>query len=162
MFRGEGVKSGFLEVFVEDTVNPDDAANDDESHRGENHQAVVDVAEGVESVGDDLKSEESAASEEFAEEGDGDEYDCVADAVAYSVEERGPWFVCHGKGFEATHQDAVGDDESDEDGELLGDVVGVGFEELVDDYHKSGHYNELYDDADIGWDCVSDERYDDV
>ena len=53
----------------------------------------------------------------------------------------------------------VGYDESDKHRQLLGGVVGIGFEHLVDDYHQTGHHHKLHNDADIGGDGVAYERY---
>ena len=64
--------------------------------------------------------------------------------------------------LETAHEDAVGDDKSDKHRELLGCIVGECFEHLVDDDHESGHHHKLHDDANVGGNCVADERYDDV
>ena len=50
----------------------------------------------------------------------------VAQAIAQTVEETGQRSVVHGESFKPAHQDTVGDDQSDEYRQLLGDIEGVG------------------------------------
>ena len=142
---------------------PDDEADEDEGHGGHDHQAVVLVAHLVEAeLLHDGVAPEGAAAEEFADEAEDDEDDAVAKSVAESVEETRPRLLHHSEGLEATHDDAVGDDEAHEDGELLADVVDVGFQHLVDEHHEGGDDDELHDDADARRDGVAQQRYDDV
>ena len=153
----------FCQVFVAAAVPPDDEADEDEGHGRHDHQAVVLVAYLVES--ELLRhgvAPEGAAAEELADEAEGDEDDAVAEAVAESVEETGPRLLHHGEGFEAAHDDAVGNDEAHEDRELLADVVDVGFQHLVDQHHEGGDDDELHDDADARRDGVAEQRDDDV
>lgn len=144
-------------------MSPDDEADEDEGHGGHDHQAVVLVADAVEA--ELLRhgvAPEGAAAEEFADEAKDDEDDAVAKAVAEAVEEARPRLLHHGEGLEAAHDDAVGDDEAHEDGELLADVVDVGFQHLVDQHHEGGDDDQLHDDADARRDGVAQERDDDV
>ena len=147
-----GRGSLLAKVFVAAAVPPDDEADEDEGHGRHNHQAVVLVTYVVEA--ELLRhgvAPEGAAAEEFADEAEDDE----DDAVAESVEEGGPRLLHHGEGLEATHDDAVGDDEAHEDGELLADVVDVGFQHLVDQHDERGDDDELHNDADARRDGVS-------
>ncbi len=105
---------------------PYNAGYDDEGHRRQNHKTVVDVTGIVEALRHYLKSQQSAGAEQFAEECHDDEYYGISDAVADTVEERRPWSVGHGKGFETAHKYAVGDNQADEYRELFVYVVGVG------------------------------------
>ncbi len=151
------------EVFVLASMCPDDEADEDESHGRHDHQAVVLVADAVEAeLLHDGVAPEGAAAEELADKAEDDEDGAVAEAVAEAVEERGPRLLHHGEGFEAAHDDAVGDDEAHEDGELLADVVDVGFQHLVDKHHEGGDDDELHDDADARRDGVAQQRDDDV
>ena len=129
----------FTQVFVATPVPPDDEADEDEGHGRHDHQAVVLVADAVEAEFlHDGVAPEGAAAEELTDEAEGDEDDAVAEAVAESVEETRPRLLHHGESLEAAHDDAVGDDETHEDGELLADVVDVGFQHLVDQHHEGG------------------------
>ena len=151
------------EVFVAAPVPPDDEADEDERHGGHNHQAVVLVADAVEAeLLHDGVAPEGAAAEELADEAEDDEDDAVAESVAESVEERGPRLLHHGESLEAAHDDAVGDDEAHEDGELLADVVHVGFQHLVHQHHEGGDDHQLHDDADARRDGVAEERDNEV
>ena len=142
---------------------PDDEADEDEGHGRHDHQAVVLVADAVEAEFlHDGVAPEGAAAEEFSYKPEHDEDDAVAEAVAESVEEARPRLLHHGEGLEAAHDDAVGDDEAHEDGELLADVVDVGFQHLVDQHHEGGDDDELHDDAYARRDGVAQQRYDDV
>lgn len=150
-------------VFVAGAVPPDDEADEDEGHWGHDHQAVVLIAHLVEA--ELLRhgiAPEGAAAEEFAHEAENDENDTVAKSVAEAVEEARPRLLHHGESLEASHDDAVGDDEAHEDGELLADVVHVGFQHLVDQHHEGGDDDELHDDADARRDGVAHERDDEV
>ncbi len=127
-------------------------------HGGHDHQAVVLVADAVEAeLLHDGVAPEGAAAKEFADKSESDEDDAVAESVAETVEETGPWLVGHGESFKSPHDDAVGDDEAHEDGELLADVVDVGFQHLVDKHHEGGDDDELHYDAYAGWDGVAHE-----
>ena len=153
----------FTQVFVAAAVPPDDEADEDEGHGRHDHQAVVLVADAVEAeLFRHGIAPDGAAAEEFADEAQDDEDDAVAESVAESVEEARPRLLHHGESLEAAHDDAVGDDEAHEDGELLADVVDVGFQHLVNQHHEGGDDDELHDDADARRDGVAQQRDDDV
>ncbi len=150
-------------VFVAAAVPPDDEADEDQCHGGHDHEAVVLVAYLVEAeLLHDGVAPEGAAAEEFAHEAEDDEDDAVAEAVAEAVEDAGPGLLHHGESLEAAHDDAVGDDEAHEDGELLAHVVQVGFQHLVHQYHEGADDDELHDDADARRDGVPEQRDDEV
>ena len=153
----------FDEIFVAASMPPDDEADEDEGHGGHNHQAVVLVAYLVEAeLFHDGVAPEGAAAEELAHEAEDDEDDAVAKAVAEAVEDAGSGLLHHGKGLQAAHDDAVGDDETHEDGELLADVVEVGFEHLVDEYDEGADDHQLHDDANAWRDGVPEQRDDEI
>ena len=76
----------FLQVFVETALNPDDAGDEDEGHRGKNHKAVVDIACVIEALRHHLIAKKRTASEKLAEETDDDKDYGVAYAIAHTVE----------------------------------------------------------------------------
>ena len=94
-------------------MDPDDASHGDKRHGGKDHQAVVDVAVVVTPLRNDLISQQSAATEQFAEESHDDEDNGITRSVAYAVEERRPRLVRHGEGLQTSHQYAVGDYQAD-------------------------------------------------
>ena len=83
----------FLKIFVAQAVNPDDAGHNDESHRRENHEPVVDIAMIVAPLWHYLIAQQRAASEQFTEKGHDHEDDCITAAVADAVEKRRPGFA---------------------------------------------------------------------
>ena len=149
----------FLQVFVFDSVDPDDARHNDKRHRREDHHTVVLIAGVVPPLGEHLVAEKCAGSEEFTEEGDDDQDHAVAESVADAVEEGGPGTVVEREGFKSAHDDTVGDDQPDEHRQGFGDVVGVGFQHLIDDYHQRRYYHELHDYADRLRNRVAKEGY---
>ena len=149
----------FLKVLVDATLHPYDASHDDESHRRENHQTVVDVTVVIAPLGYHLIAEQCAAAEQLAEESDNHEYDGISESVAHAVKKCRPGLVAHGERLETSHKDTVGDDKTDEDRQLFGRAVGISLEHLVDNHHQSRYHHELDDDADVGGDGVAYERH---
>ena len=76
--------------------------------------------------------------------------DGVAQAVADAVEERRPGAVVHREGLKATHEDTVGDNQSDEYRQLLAHVIVIGDEDLLHNDNQRGDHHQLHDDADVG------------
>ena len=111
---------------------------------------------------DNLVAEEATAAEQLTEEGHDDEYLGIAEAIADTVEERCPRTVGHGKRFEATHEDTVGDDKTYIHRELYADIVGKCLEELTHDGYQRSYHNQLHDDADTVGDGVAQERNDHI
>ena len=122
----------------------------------------MDTIGSVEALRDDLEAEERTGAEELAEETYSDEDSTVAEAVPYTIEEGFPRTVTQSEGFEATHEDTVRDDQPDEDGELLADIVSISLKDFADDGHQGSCYDELHDDADTVRDRLTQERDDDV
>ena len=60
----------------------------------------------------DLQAEESARTEQFAEEGDDDKDDGIADTIADTVEERRPRLVHHSKSLKTSHKDTVSNNQT--------------------------------------------------
>ena len=70
-------------------LRPDDHPDQDQRHRGQDHQPVVEVAGGVPAVGDNLPAPQRAGAEQLAEEGHHDEHQPVAEAVHHAVHDTG-------------------------------------------------------------------------
>ena len=77
----------FLKVLLDASLDPDDAADEDQRHRREDHETVVDIAGGVEAFRDYPQTEQCAGSEEFTEESHDDEDEAVADTVGETVKQ---------------------------------------------------------------------------
>lgn len=146
-------------------MHPDDAAHDDERHRREEHQTAVGIETAVGDVpalGDDPEPVEGSRTEQFAEEGHDHQNQAVAQTVADTVEERGPRFVAQREGLDAAHDDAVGDDQTDVDRQLLRHIVDERLEHLIDEDHQCGDHHELHDDADARRHAVAQKRHHEV
>ena len=74
---------------------PDDAADEDQRHRGHGHHTIVHITVVIAPLRNNLEAEQCAGADEFTEEAYDDEDDGVADAVANTVEERRPGLVHH-------------------------------------------------------------------
>ena len=127
-----------------------------------NRFTVVLVAPVVELLGDNLVPEEGARAQQLSEEGDDDQDDAVAYAVAHTVEERLPRLMAQREGLEASHKDTVGNDEPHEDRELFAHLVHIGFEHLIYDDNQCRYHYQLYNDADAVGDGIAQQRDDDV
>ena len=95
---------------------PDDAADEDEGHGRHEHHTAVFVAGVIERLRDDLEAQQLTRAEQLAHESYDDQNDGIAQTVAQTVEERIPRVIGHGERLEATHQDTVGDDQTEIDG----------------------------------------------
>ena len=138
---------------------PDDAGKQDKCHCRHGHHTVVDVETAVlhiPAVRNELDAEETAESEQLAEESHYDEDDGIAKTVADSVEERCPRTVLHGKCFEASHKDTVRDDKSYIDTQLHAYIIYICFEDVADDGYQSCNNDELYNDTYAVWNCLAD------
>ena len=93
---------------------------------------------------------------------DNDENVGIADAVADTVEKTLPRTIHHGKGLKTTHQNTVGDNQSDIDAELHTDIIGKSLEHKADYRDQGGYNNQLHNDTDAHWDGLAQERDDDV
>ena len=63
-----------------------------------------------------------------------------------------------GKSLQATHDNAVGDDKSHINRQLLAYIVGKGLQELVNQDDQGGNNNKLHDDTDAVGDALSQQR----
>ena len=68
---------------------------------------------------------------------------------------QGPFFMA--KPFGPAHHDAVGDDQSDKDGQLLADFEQIGPQKLIDHDHQRGDDRHLDDDANAAGNVVADQ-----
>ena len=71
-------------------------------------------------------------SEQLSDERDQHQNQPVAQTVSDTVDERRAHRILHGKGLGSTHHDAVRDDQTDEDRELLRQGERVSLEHLID------------------------------
>lgn len=76
-----------LQVFLDASLNPNDAAYKDERHRRENNQTVVHITSLVEGFGNDSHAKKGAASKKFAEEGDDYKDETVTCTVCKTVKQ---------------------------------------------------------------------------
>ena len=109
-----GLVTRFLQFFVLGTLVPDNASTDDQCHRRHQHQAVVQVAQTLQPfVVEDVEAQQCTCTEQFTEECYDDQDLSIAKTVTDTVQERFPWTVHHSERFQATHQDTVGNDQTD-------------------------------------------------
>ena len=87
---------------------------------------AMDTIGSGERLRDDLEAQQRPRAQQLTEEADDSQHDGVAEAVTDPIEEGLPGTIAKGEGLQTTHEDTVGDDQPDEDGELLAHVVGVG------------------------------------
>src|SRR6056297_2561425 len=136
---------------------PDQQADDEKRARRQQHQAVGQIPAAFVGGRQDRIAEQFAGAEQFAAEAHQQQNQPVAEAVADAIEEAQARRVFHGEGFGAAEHDAVGDDQADENRQLLADAESEGLQELVDDNHQGGDDGDLDDDPDIGRDLPADQ-----
>ena len=105
---------------------------------------------------------EGAGAEKFAEEGHHDEHQPITETVHQPVHERGQRLVRQRKSLQTTHDDAVGDDQSDKNGEHLTHIVEVRLQKQINQNDEKGDHQQLHDNADARWYCIADQRDDEV
>ena len=70
--------------------------------------------------------------------------------------------VLHGEGFSTTHHDTVGDDQTDENRQLLADAVGVRLEHLINHDYQRRDDHHLHDHTDRAGDLVANDGNEEV
>ena len=105
----------FLKVLLDASLDPDDAADENQRHRREDHETVVDITCRIEAFRDDSESEQGAGAEEFTEESHHNEDEAVAHTVGESVKKGRKRLVAKGERLDTSHDDTVGDDQTDVD-----------------------------------------------
>ena len=132
-------------------MSPNDTSYQNKCHsRHHHHTAVlVNAAVGdIPTLRNHAEAEQRARAEQLAEESDYHKDDSVAKAVAETIKERIPYFVGHSECLQATHQDTVGDNQSDIHAQLHSNVVGKGFQNLAHERYQRSHYHQLHNDTD--------------
>ena len=102
-----------LKVFLDCSLCPDDASEEDEGHRREDHKTVVYISEIINCLWDNLESEKSTASEKLTEECHDDKDEGITDTVSKTVHERCERLVTKSESLDTSHYDTVGDDKTD-------------------------------------------------
>ena len=102
-----------LKVFLDCSLYPNDASEEDEGHRRKNHQTVVYISEIINCLWDNLESEKSTASEKLTEECHDDKDEGITDTVSKTVHERCERLVTKSESLDTSHYDTVGDDKTD-------------------------------------------------
>ncbi len=95
-----------------------------------------------------LKAEKGACPEELTKKGNTHQDQAIAESIAEAIDKTGDRWVAHGKALSAGHDNAVSDDKSYVDGELLGQIKIKGPQELVNQDNQSGNDGYLDTDAD--------------
>jgi hypothetical protein len=62
----------------------------------------------------------------------------------------------HRVGFRASHDDTIGDDQPDEDRQVLTDGERIGFDELIGDDDQRRNNGHLHDDTDAARGMIAD------
>ena len=97
-------------------MRPDYTTYQDKRHSGHEHHTAVLVAVVIAPLRDNLETKQLTRAEELTHEGYDDEDDGITSAVAQTVQQGIPCVVSHGERFQATHQNTVGDDQTEIDG----------------------------------------------
>jgi hypothetical protein len=100
-------------------VRPDQQPDDEEGARRQEHQAVGLVPAAIGRQRQNLGAEQAAGAEQFAQRRDCEQYNAVAQSVTDTVEKAEPRAIAHRKRLGTAENDAVGDNQADEDRELL-------------------------------------------
>lgn len=123
------------------TMYPNHTADENQRHCRHRHHTIVHIAEVVAGFWNNLEAQQRAATQQFTNGTYDHEDHGVAQAVAHTVEERGPRLVLHGKRLKATHEDTVSDDQTHIHAQLNAHVVGESLQDLRDDSHESREQN---------------------
>ena len=91
---------------------PNHTTHENQRHSRHRHHTVVHITEVVASIGNELEAKQRTATQQLTHSTHDDKDHGLAQTIAHTVEERGPWLVLHGERLEATHQDTVGDDKT--------------------------------------------------
>src|SRR5574344_762507 len=139
----------FLLIRVKITaMDPDDTTEKDECHGGQGHHAIVHVAVVITALRNNLKAQDGTAAQQFAHKAYDDQNHGITKSVAQSIKETGPRLVHHGESLQTSHQNTVGNNQSDIYRQLYADIISHRLEYLTDDGDQSGHDHQLDDDAD--------------
>lgn len=71
-------------------MNPNHTTYEDQCHSRHRHHTIVDIAEVVAGIGNNLESQQGATTEELTEGADNHKDHCVSKTVSYTIEERRP------------------------------------------------------------------------
>ena len=77
-------------------------------------------------------------------------------------EETWPRLVHHGEGFEAAHEDAIGDNQTHINRKFYADIIHKGFENLANDGNQGRNHHQLNDDSDARRDGIAYQGDDNV
>src|SRR5574344_2676894 len=104
-----------FDVFIDGTVNPNEACHKNQCHGRHGHHAIVHVKTAIlhkSTIWNDLEIEQCAETENLADETYGNKHNGIAETIANTIKEAFPRTVLHGKCLKTSHQDTVGDDQS--------------------------------------------------
>ena len=93
-------------------MNPNDTAQEDERHGWHGHHTVVHITEIIHCIGQYLEAKQRASAEELTCATYYYQYHGIAKTVAHTVDDAVPWLVHHGKSLKTSHEDTVGDYQS--------------------------------------------------
>ena len=77
----------FLKLFVTSTMNPNNHGNDEQCHRRQDDQTVIDITKVIECLRDNLNTKQGTRAEQFAEETYDNKDNRITKAITYTIEE---------------------------------------------------------------------------
>ena len=143
-------------------MHPDYTSDDDERHSWHSHHTVIDIAEIVAAVRDNLIAEESATTKELADGSHDDEYHAIAQTVGKAIDKGWYGLILHSERLKTTHQNTVGDDKADIYRELDADIIDKRLEHLRDDGYEGCNNHQLNHDTDAVRDGIAKQRDDKI
>ena len=117
-------------------MNPNHTSHENQRHSGHRHHTIVHVTEVVASIWNELEAKQTAAPQQLTNRTNNHQNHSVAQTVTYTIEERRPRLVLHGKRLQATHQDTVGDDKTYIHRELNANIIGESLQNLANDSYQ--------------------------
>ena len=103
-------------------------------------------------------AKELARADQFADGCDNDQHHAVTCAVADTVNQAFQRRLFHGECFGAAHHDTVGNNQADKYGELFGQLISKGLEQLVNQRYQGSNNRHLHNNTDAVRDIVAYQR----
>src|SRR5690606_33260148 len=147
---------------VPGSLHPDNHPDNDQGRRGNDHEPVVLIPQGVKSrfghrIPQYLETEKGPGTQKFPEKAHDHQDEPIARGVSYTVQKGLPGSIGQGKGLKPPHDDTVGDDKAHKNRKGLAQFIGKGLEYLVHQDHQGGNNDQLCNDPDLARDDVPKE-----
>ena len=137
---------------------PDNTSHQNQGHGRHRHHTVVHISSIIECLWEDLKAQKGSKAKQLTDSTHDNQDHRITQTVGNTVEEGWPRLVHHGKGLQTTHQDTVGDDQSNIYRQLYTHIISKGLEYLTDDGYQSSHHDQLHNDTYAVRDGLADDR----